>query len=347
MNLINFGNYQLGNCMSTINIETSHSKQKPILFTGITPTGTLTIGHYLGVIRHLISMQESYQIFLMIADLHALTTTSSQEIDFKAKAHELAALVYACGLQKENCYVFVQSEVKEHVELSYLLSSYCTVSRLTNMIQYKEKSLEKKSASVSLLYYPVLMAADILLYDAELVMVGKDQKQHLELTTYLANKFNATNNKVLKIPNFSIANFGSKIMALKNPTKKMSKSGNDYLAILDDRDSVKKKIMRAETDSEEKVYYDLVNKPGISNLLTIYACFENLQVSEVDKLFTKASYAQLKEAVAEVVSTKLSEIQSAYQLHRRDIASLVAANNLKIRKIAALRIQEIKKQVGI
>lgn len=322
-----------------------NKRKKPILFTGITPTGTLTAGHYLGVVRHLVQLQEKYQIFFMIADLHALTTISEKRLNYKERTQEIASLLYACGLKEKNCKIFVQSEIKEHVELSYLLSSYCTVSKLKNMIQYKEKSLEGKNTSVSLLYYPILMAADILLYGADLVIVGKDQKQHLELTKYLVNKFNFKNNGVLKIPEFSISSFGSKIMGFKNPLKKMSKSGNDYIAILDDSFSVREKIMRAETDSEEKIYYDLKNKPGISNLLTIYSCFKNMQIDEVEKFFTNCTYKDLKESLIDLINSKLSKIQDKFGTYKINIDNLIKKNNNKIRRLAILNIKRIKEEI--
>lgn len=325
---------------------TEHGKQKPILFTGITPTGTLTIGHYLGVIKHLLAMQSEYQIFLMIADLHALTS-SKQQVDYKKNSRELAALIYACGVQQQNCHIFIQSQVKEHVELSYLLASYCSVGKLTNMIQYKEKSLEKKGAVASLLYYPILMAADILLYSADLVIVGKDQKQHLELTTYIANKFNASHKNILKVPKFSIASSGSKIMSLRDPIRKMSKSNDDHLAILDDQRTVERKIMKAETDSEERIYYDIASKPGISNLLTIYSCFADLSTVQVEEKFKNASYADLKKALVEVVNCSLSEIQANFQLYHGNIDRDLSASSLYLSALARDRMQKIKEEINL
>jgi tryptophanyl-tRNA synthetase len=324
-----------------------NKKKKPILFTGITPTGTLTIGHYLGVVRHLVQLQKKYQIFFMIADLHALTTISDKGLNYKERTQEIASLLYACGLKEENCKIFVQSEIKEHVELSYFLSSYCAVGKLKNMIQYKEKSLEGKNTSASLLYYPILMAADILLYNADLVIVGKDQKQHLELTKYLINKFNFKNNGIFKIPEFLIPSLGSKVMGLKNPLKKMSKSENDYIAILDDSFSVRKKIMRAETDSEEKIYYDPKNKPGISNLLTVYSCFNNIQIDEAEKFFTNCTYKNLKESLIDLINGKLSKIQDKFEIYKINIDNLIKKNNNKIRKLAILNIKRIKKEIKL
>ncbi|CAG8801712.1 31876_t:CDS:1, partial [Racocetra persica] len=206
---------------------------QPRFFTGIQASGTLTLGHYLGVIRHILEIQEEYEIIIMICDLHALTIPKPN-FNYREIGHEIASLLYACDLKEENCKIFIQSEIKEHVELAYLLSPHITVSALSNMIQYKEKKKEKESGNLALLSYPVLMAADIFLYDADLVIVGQDQTQHLELATNIAQKFNNFYNKnLLKIPQFTIPHLGAKIMGLKNPQKKMSKSENDFLALLD------------------------------------------------------------------------------------------------------------------
>ncbi|WNE41547.1 MAG: Tryptophan--tRNA ligase [Mycoplasmataceae bacterium] len=325
----------------------NNKNTKPILFTGITSTGTLTLGHYFGVIQHLIKLQDDYQIFLMVADLHALTTISDKRVNYKEKTKEIASLLYSCGLKEENCKVFVQSQIKEHLELSYFLSSYCSVGRLNNMIQYKEKSKEKQSPGFSLLSYPILMASDILLYDADLVIVGKDQKQHLEFTEYLANKFNFDNDNCLKIPNFSIPNLGSKIMGLKNPLKKMSKSGNDYISLLDLEDYVNNKIMKAETDSEAKIYFDPVNKPGISNLLVIYSLLKNLKIEESEKLFSNSNYSDFKNSVSKCINEALKSIQSGYIFYHNNIDNILEKNNLEVRKIAEKKINKIKEKINL
>ncbi|WNE41707.1 MAG: Tryptophan--tRNA ligase [Mycoplasmataceae bacterium] len=324
-----------------------NKKQKPILFTGITPTGTLTLGHYFGVIRHLLNLQNDYQIYLMIADLHALTTITDKKIDYKGKTKEIASLIYACGLREENCKVFVQSSISSHLELSHYLSSYCSIGKLNNMIQYKEKSREKKNPSFSLLSYPVLMASDILLYDADLVIVGKDQKQHLELTEYLANKFNSDNNNCLKIPNFSIPKLGSKIMGLKNPEKKMSKSGSDYISLMDSEEVVNNKIMKAETDSEGKIFFDEEKKPGISNLLTIYSCLKNISIDEAEAIFVNSNYSYLKSVTSNYVCELLNEIGNEFKIYNSKIDEILNNNNLEIYKISEIKLKKIRKELNI
>src|SRR4051812_20271527 len=257
--------------------------QKPRFFTGIKPTGTLTLAHYLGVIRHILAIQDQYEIIIMIGDLHALTIPN-KEFNYREKCYEMASLLYACGLKEENCKVFIQSEIKGHLELAFFLSPHITVGRLGDMIEYKEKKKKNETGNLALLSYPVLMAADIFLYDADLVIVGQDQKQHLELTSDIAKKFNNFYDKkdLLKLPQFTIPRFGAKIMGLKNPTKKMSKSEQDIIALLDDPVAIKKKISQAETDSENKIYYQPEKKPGISNLLTIYALLSGKEIKGVE-----------------------------------------------------------------
>ncbi|CAI2168943.1 2365_t:CDS:1 [Funneliformis geosporum] len=228
--------------------------QKPRFFTGIQATGTLTLGNYLGVIHHILKIQNDYEVIIMIADLHSLTIPK-KEFNYQTKVFEMAALLYGCGLN-ENCKIYVQSSVSEHLELMNLLSPHITVGKLGDMIQYKDK-VEKEggTGNLALLSYPVLMAADIFLYteqEKDLVIVGQDQKQHLELATDLANKFNNFYGKeLLKLPKSVIPELGAKIMGLKNPEKKMSKSENDYIGLLDTPQTVKEKFKKAKTDSDK------------------------------------------------------------------------------------------------
>ncbi len=325
----------------------SNDNKKPLLFTGITATGTLTLGHYIGVIQHLVKLQEKYQIFLMIADLHALTTISEKRIPYDDRTREITALLYACGLREENCKIFVQSQVSAHLELAYFLSSYCSTGRIVNMIQYKQKSGGSREASLSLLSYPVLMASDILLYEADLVIVGRDQKQHLELASYLAGKFNANNNNYLKVPTFLIPEQGSKIMGLRDPLKKMSKTSSDYIGILDSDEEITRKVMRAETDSEATIYYDEQKKPGVTNLLTIYSQLGALDTREVERQFLASSYNQLKLALIELLKNSLEPVRKSFAVHYERVDQVLAKNNCEIRQIATERIRKIKKNLSL
>ncbi|CAI2162196.1 12436_t:CDS:1, partial [Funneliformis geosporum] len=285
---------------------------KPCFFTGIQSSGTLTLGNYCGLIQPILALQEDYEVIIMLADLHALTVPK-KDFDYSQKSREIAALLYACGLKEQNCKLFIQSQVKEHLELSFLLSPHITISVLSNMIQYKEKKREQDTGNLALLTYPVLMAADIFLYDPDLIIVGKDQKQHLELTTELANKFNNFYGKqLLKLPTLKISDLGGKIMGLKNPQKKMSKSENDYIGLLDNPETVIKKIKEAETDSENKIYYDLEKKPGVSNLLTIYALLNNQGIKDAEKDLQGLNYHQFKLKLIDLLNKKLGMIQKNY-----------------------------------
>jgi tryptophanyl-tRNA synthetase len=319
---------------------------RPRFFTGIQATGTLTLGHYLGVIRHLLKIQEDYEVIILLADLHSLTVPN-KELNYREKCYEIASLLYACGL-KENCRIFIQSEISEHLELTWLLAPHVTVGKLGDMIQYKEKKKEQETGNLALLAYPVLQAADIFLYDADLVIVGQDQKQHLELATDIAQKFNNFyGQKLLKVPRFTIPNLGAKIMGLKNPQKKMSKSENDCITLLDSPEVIKKKISQAETDSENKIYYDPSNKPGISNLLTIYALLSGKGIKEVEEELKNTNYHQFKIKLSHLLNEKLAVIQKKYNDYLFHIKGIVEKNNTYLKDLAERQIKIIKKELRI
>ncbi|MCE8163690.1 MAG: tryptophan--tRNA ligase [Candidatus Moeniiplasma glomeromycotorum] len=339
---------------------------KPRFFTGIQATGTLTLGNYCGLIHHILKIQEQYEIIIMIGDLHALTIPN-KEIDYQKKSQEIAALLYACGLKEENCKIFIQSQIKEHLELSFLLSPYITVGILSNMIQYKEKKKEQETGNLALLSYPVLMAADIFLYDPDLVIVGQDQAQHLELASDLANKFNNFYGKNLlkmpQVPNFNAFRLGAKIRGLKNPTKKMSKSENDYLALLDKPEIIIKKIKEAETDSENKIYYDPTKKPGISNLLTIYTLLKkenklpsaelnaeaknNSEIKEAEAEMAGLNYHQFKLKLIDLLNERLGKIQANYNIYLPKIKGMLEKNNNYLQELAQKKLKIIKKELKL
>lgn len=282
---------------------------RPFLFAGFSVSGSLTLGHYCGLISYLISLQEKYEIIIMLADLHGLTTPKVNDFDYSKECRKMVALLSACGLK--NCRFFIQSQITEHLELFWLLSSCVTVNSLRNMIQYKEKE-KKGSSNLSLFSYPVLMAADILLYDVDSIVVGEDQKQHLELTTRIAKKFGKLIQTEIKLPNFVFSYPGSKIMSLKEPIRKMSKSESDSLFLLDNPNDVKKKIMSAKTDSQNKIFYNSSTKPGISNLLVIYSSISNRSLSELEIMFSKSSYSEFKKQIVLLLSEKLNKIRKEY-----------------------------------
>ena len=318
-------------------------------FTGIQASGTLTLGHYLGVIRHVLQLQAkgTHEIIIMIGDLHALTIPN-REINYREKCYEIAALLYACGLKEENCKIFIQSEIKEHLELAFFLSPHITVGKLGDMTQYKEKKKEGETGNLALLSYPVLMAADIFLYDVDLVIVGQDQKQHLELATDIAQKFNNFYCfPLLKRPSFAIPEFGAKIMGLQNPTKKMSKSEKDYIALLDKPATVEKKLTPALTDSENKIYYDPEKKPGISNLLAIYTLLSNQRMKEVEETMSGLNYHQFKLKLIDLLNEKLAVIQKNYNLFLPKIGKILEKNQQYLKILAEKKIVEIKEHIKL
>ena len=248
---------------------------KKIMITGVQPTGNFTLGNYVGAIKNFVRLQKDYNSYIFIADLHGLTSYQNPK-DIQDRILDLAALYMACGVEPKYTKFFVQSDVNEHSVLGFLIAFQCRIGELSRMTQYKSKKEKqgKDGIDLGLLIYPTLMAADILLYDASIVPVGKDQKQHIEITRDLGDRFNKRYGHTFNLPEYYIPEIGGKIMNLQNPTEKMSKSAprNDKgtIFILDDINITKKKVMSAQTDSGNQIYFDEKNKPGISNLKMLY-----------------------------------------------------------------------------
>ena len=249
---------------------------KKTMITGVQPTGNFTLGNYIGAIKNFVKLQKDYNSYIFIADLHGLTSYQNPK-DIQDRILDLAALYMACGVEPKYTKFFVQSDVNEHSVLGFLIAFQCRIGELSRMTQYKSKKEKqgKDGIDLGLLIYPTLMAADILLYDASIVPVGKDQKQHIEITRDLGDRFNKRYGHTFNLPEYYIPEIGGKIMNLQNPSEKMSKSApsNDKgtIFILDDINITKKKIMSAKTDSSNQIYFDEVNKPGISNLISIFS----------------------------------------------------------------------------
>ena len=303
---------------------------KPIVFSGAQPSGELTIGNYMGALRQWVKLQDDYECIYCIVDLHAITVRQDPAQLRKATLDTLA-LYLACGIDPQKSTIFVQSHVPEHTQLSWALNCYTYFGELGRMTQFKDKSTryENENASITagLFDYPVLMAADILLYQTNQVPVGEDQKQHLELSRDIANRFNALYGDVFTIPEPFIPKSGARVMSLQEPTKKMSKSDdnrNNVIGLLEDPKAVTKKIKRAMTDSEEPpvVRYDLATKAGVSNLLDILSGVTGKSISELEAEFEGQMYGHLKGAVAEAVSGMLTELQERYHRFRNDEALL-------------------------
>src|SRR5690606_6432931 len=288
---------------------------KKKIFSGVQPTGKVTLGNYIGAFKQFTDLQDEYDCIFCIVDQHAITMPQDR-LELRKNIKALAALYLAVGIDPEKVTLFIQSEVPAHAQAGWMMQCISTIGELERMTQYKDKSAKSTSVSSGLLTYPPLMAADILLYQTDVVPVGDDQKQHIELTRDLAERFNKRFNEVLKIPEIRVPKNGARIMSLQDPTKKMSKSDTNKKAIvtlLDDLKTIEKKIKSAVTDSEGIVKYDPENKPGISNLLTIEAALTNESIESLVSKYEGAGYGDFKASVAKAVTDHLAPIQERYK----------------------------------
>ena len=321
------------------------------LLSGIKPTGDLTLGNYIGALKQFSSMQKQYETFIFVADLHALTVYNDPK-ELKRKIRDIVAIYLACGLDPKYTTLFIQSENLYHTNLSWVLECNTYMGEASRMTQYKEKSRNKENVSVGLFTYPMLMASDILIYDADVVPVGIDQKQHVELARNIAERFNNKYGNTFKIPEPIIPKTGAKIYDLQNPTKKMSKTEeNDkgVIILLEDPNIARKKIMSAVTDSDMKVCYDVENKPGISNLLTIYASLKDISIKDAESEFKDSNYGEFKKQVADTVVDFLTDLQDKYKKIISDgsIDKLLDDSNEKVRNIAKEKVKDIFNKVGV
>lgn len=321
------------------------------ILTGLKPSGELTLGSLIGGIKQTILYQDQYDSFIFVPDLHSITVKQDPQL-LRKRIRKNVALYIACGIDPNKNTIYLQSENCYHTNLSWVLECTTYMGEASRMTQYKDKSSKGQNVTVGLFTYPILMAADILLYDASYVPVGIDQKQHVELTRDIAERFNKTYGDTFTIPEPLIPEVGAKIMDLVDPTKKMSKSDESYkgvILLLDDEKTVRKKIMSATTDSEGRVYYDTVNKPGISNLLTIYASLKNITVEAAEKYFKDYSYKDLKIAVADLVVSVLSDIQKKYNqlINSSEIDKILDCGKEVTTKIARAKVSEVYRKVGL
>ncbi len=322
------------------------------IFSGIQPTGDIHIGNYLGAIRQWIELQKENECIFCIVDLHALTVPYNPK-----KLEELIlekVIVYlAAGVDPENSIIFVQSQVPEHTELTWLLNTVTPIGDLTRMTQYKEKAKKfKKELNAGLLNYPILMAADILLYKTDLVPVGEDQKQHVELTRTIGRRFNKKFGQVFKIPEVKLSKSGAKIMNLQNPAKKMSKtdSPETYIGLFDEPEIIKEKIMKAVTDTGKIIKYNPKQKPGISNLLTIYSLFSGKSVPELEKKFKGKGYSDFKKSLAELLINYLEPFRrKRKELLAREVyvKEILNQGRKRAQIIATSTLQEVKEKMGL
>lgn len=301
---------------------------KPIVFSGVQPSGELTIGNYLGALRQWVKMQDDYECLFCIVDQHAITVRQDPAALRKATL-DVLALYLACGIDPAKSTIFIQSHVPEHAQLAWVLNCYTYFGEMSRMTQFKDKSARyAENINVGLFTYPVLMAADILLYQANQVPVGEDQKQHLEITRDIAQRFNALYGPHFAVPEVFIPKAGARVMSLLEPEKKMSKSDenrNNVIGLLEDPKAVAKKIKRAVTDSDEPpvIRYDVKNKAGVSNLLDILSGVSGKTIAELELEFEGKMYGHLKGAVADEVSAMLTTLQERYHHFRNNEALLL------------------------
>lgn len=321
------------------------------ILTGLQPTGVITLGNYIGAMKQMTKLQNEYESIIFIADMHAITVPQEKD-ELPEKIRSLVALYLACGINPEKNIIFIQSENPYHTNVSWLLECNTYYGELSRMTQFKDKSLKHQNFTSGLLTYPVLMAADILIYDTDYVPVGGDQKQHVELARDIAIRFNKKYGDTFKIPEPYISNIGTKIMDLQDPTKKMSKSSENQkgvIRLLDDEKTIRKKIMSATTDSDMNIIFDKENKPGISNLINIYAALSNLSVKEVEEKFKGYNYGNFKKEVADLVVKELTEIQERYQkiIDSDYLDKILDEGREKTILIAKNKYEEIRKKMGL
>ena len=321
------------------------------MISGIKPTGALTLGNYLGALKRFPQFQKDYQTFLFIADLHALTLPIDPK-DLQQFTLDIAAFYVASGLDPQQSTIFLQSQVSAHAELNAILQNYVYMGELSRMTQFKEKSQQLKEVAIGLglFAYPVLMASDILLYDAQIVPVGEDQIQHLELTRDLVQRFNHRYGDVLIMPKAVLSETGARIMSLSDPTKKMSKSdpkGN--IELTESLVSIRKKIMSAVTDSDTQIAYDEQQKPGISNLLQIYAAITDQTIAQVTSSCQGLSYGAFKTQVADAVCHHLELLQIKYQqlITSGMITQVLTEGAKRAQVVANATLQRVKKAIGL
>jgi tryptophanyl-tRNA synthetase len=318
--------------------------------SGIRSSGHLHIGNYLGAIKQWIELQEKYECFFFVADLHAITTSFDPKI-LKREIQDTVISYLALGLNPEKATLFIQSQISEHTELCWILGCLTPLGELKRMTQFKEKAKEQKEVKAGLLNYPLLMAADILLYKADLVPVGKDQLQHVELTRDIAKAFNKKFGETFVIPK-ALLSKGEKIMSLQNPKKKMSKSGDEKecIFLFEEPEKILEKIKRAVTDSGKEIKYDPKRKPGISNLMKIYSLFSGREIKEIEKEFKGKTYYEFKLKLAEFLIEKLSYFKKKKEeFLKREIfiKEILEKGRKKAKEIAQRTMEEVRQKIGL
>jgi tryptophanyl-tRNA synthetase len=327
-------------------------EEKKIVYSGIQPSGTFTIGNYFGAMKNWVKLQDDYNSLFCVVDMHAITMPQVAA-DLRRRTYESLALLLALGIDPQKSILYVQSMVPEHAELTWILNCNAYMGELSRMTQFKDKAQKQgENIRVGLFDYPVLMAADILLYQTDYVPVGSDQRQHVELARDLAVRFNQAYGDVFKVPEAIFGESGARIMSLQEPTKKMSKSDenlNGFISLLDDPKQIVKKFKRAVTDSETEVRYDRENKPGVSNLMEIYACASGASLEAIAEEFSGKGYGDFKLKVGQAVADTIRPVQEEYKRLLADKGYLeqVMRNNAEAAsRIAWRTLAKVRKKVG-
>jgi tryptophanyl-tRNA synthetase len=321
------------------------------IFSGIQPSGTITLGNYIGAMKQFVELQNDYNCYFCIVDQHAMTVPQDRLV-LRKNIRSLAALYLAVGIDPEKATLFIQSEVPAHAQAGWMMQCIAYIGELERMTQFKDKSAGKDAVSASLLTYPPLMAADILLYNANLVPVGEDQKQHMELTRDLAERFNKKYGDVLTIPDIRLPEVGARIMSLQEPTKKMSKSDPNskaFITPLDEPNQITKKIKSAVTDSEGIVKFDKINKAGISNLLSIYSILDNKTISELEEMYQGKGYGDFKGDLADVVVNVFKPIQEKYNnlMESSELDRILDEGAEKANQVASKTLKKMENAMGL
>ena len=328
-------------------------RNKKRVFSGIQPSGDLHLGNYVGAIKQWVALQNEYECIFSIVDLHAITVPYDPAL-LKERIRRLAALYLACGIDPQKAVVFVQSHNPDHPVLAWLLDCVASMGQLRRMTQYKAKAEKlKEKVTVGLFNYPALMAADILLYQTDVVPVGEDQKQHVELTRDLAEKFNARFGETFKLPEVKILQVGARVMSLQNPSKKMSKSAEDpngTIDLLDSPEEIVRKVKSAVTDSGREIVFDRENKPGISNLLAIYANLSGKKIEKLEEEYQGKGYGEFKTDLADLIVETLRPIQERYQKIRKEedyLESLFQEGLRKVKPISEATLKKVYERMGL
>ncbi len=321
------------------------------VFSGVQPTGNIHLGNYLGALKQFVELQDDHECIYCIVDMHAITVPQDPK-ELRDHILDVAALYLAVGVDPKKSIVFVQSDVPGHAELSWVLTCNSYTGELSRMTQFKDKSKNKESAPTGLFSYPVLMAADILLYDTDIVPVGNDQKQHIELCRDIAIRINNKYKKTFVVPDGRFLKEGARIMALDDPTKKMSKSAENIhsrISLLDEPSKIKKSIMKATTDSDGVVRFDVENKPGISNLLNIYSVLSGMTVPELEAKYEGKGYGDFKKDLVEVVVEALAPIKERYEQirHSDELIEILKDGAVRADAIAKQTMKRVKENFGL